>query len=275
MKIDNGKLKMKRLSLCIMCMICLLAFSACGNKCMDTPISDTDIISASDESVDPAIEFEESDPSVINYIITEGIHIQESIVLDGKTYNFSFRLPKIIHAKNREIESWCDNYIQKQQRWLSQVKNGVSHVNEDGTGSGLRDFKADEIYNFKINKAHDVVSVIITPDSVLDGITFDNAGKTYSDDEVMALYGITRDQVEKFLRDLLHVLPDVDIIVPTGIVVDDEPFPKTFFVGDEHTLICLAKMQGGFWYAGYLHIEDGKITGLEISKDRFSGFYLE
>ena len=93
--------------------------------------------------------------------------------------------------------------------------------------------------NFEIREAKGLVSVLAVWDDFFDGITFDNDGKIYTDEELFALYGMTRGQADE------AILVSVDGV---GYYNNDI---QSCNIYSEDTLLCVA-WNGGDLAHGYL-----------------------
>ena len=170
-----------------------------------------------------------------NYTIEEGFRFQQSI----SGFDFDLRLPKVTHSKNSEIGAFYDRMIENQNLMISRWESGEI----DLTDPEAMIYTYPEA-DYEIREAKGLVTVLVAWEDLFGGITFDNDGKIYTDEELLALYGMTREQADE------AILVSVDGV---GYYYNDI---ESCNIYSEDTLLCVA-INGGDLAHGYLLTSTG------------------
>jgi predicted nucleic acid-binding Zn finger protein len=215
---------------------------------------------AAKEAAENAAKFLACEEKSSSYTVAEGYVLNKTfpgaIVMRGGGANnkvFNLRLPKVVHSKNKKIEKYYDDMI-------SEAKNTAEYFIGGGK-SDMSDMDEDYmIYNSdvricEVRKAHGIVSVVINNDNdYIYGLTFDDSGKIYTVDEILALYGTSLKEVdaaagtsgEPYFGD------------KTDIELDENGFDDGVTIYGENSFTVVT--QGDLRHSVIATVKDGKFT---------------
>lgn len=188
------------------------------------------------------IQAETEENPALNFTITEGFNIQTQIT----GLDFDVKLPKVTHTKNSEIENYYAHLIKDENTMLENYR-----VKEyDFSDWELRLFTYPNAY-YEIRQAKGLVSVQIIRDDLFWGLTFDNDGKIYTNEDIFAIYGISYDAANDAIMNFM-----------------DEHYNEIIdcYIFNEDTLYCSARNGGDLAHGYLLSSKDGIVTADSFSR---------
>lgn len=200
------------------------------------------------------------------YTVADGYTINQTfpgavITREGTSDKaFNLRLPKVVHSKNPEIEKYYDENISNAKSaaeyYIGGGKNDMREVDEEFMVVNNNDVRA-----YDVREAHGAVSVVINDhNDYLHGLTFDGSGKTYTVEEILALYGTTLKEVDAAAgASGEHYFGD-----KTDIELDKKGFDDGVTIYGENSFTVVTT--GDFRHTVIATIKDGKFT-FKLLKD--------
>jgi len=187
----------------------------------------------------------DSGDETLNYTVTEGYSADDTVA----EKHIKTRLPKVVHTKNAEIGVFYDSKIENERTWIGDLKSGKRQIEEGELLSHMEGLITD----YEVREGKGLVSVNVVADDFVSGLTFDNDGKIYSDDEIFAIYNTTRAAVVKALE------PDMpeDDVMPADM-------EHLCHVYSDDTIICMSYGGGDFFHGALVTVKDGKLTVIPL-----------